>query len=1277
MVNPRRSLPADDVAATDELDRRPSRAPDHEAESRALRGLAETLASRPDGVFQHLVEAAMALTRADSVGISLLEPGGEHGTVRWVAATGAWAPYLNGRMPREASPCGEVIARDAVLLMREPERALPALGQARPGVHEGLLAPFHVAGEAAGTVWAIKHTPDGRFEREDARVLRNLAAFAAAAHRTVRALGVARTSERDLAGRVGRQTAALRESEDRLARALEAGGIGAWELDLLTLEAWRSPRHDRIFGYETPLPEWTYDAFLRHVAPEDRGWVDARFQEALAGGGRWHFECRIRRADGEVRWIEARGGVDPDAEGRRRRMKGTVRDITDGKRIEAALKESEERQAFLLTLSDALRPLADPEEIKLTAARMLGRRLGACRVGYAENVDDEHCDISRNYVDGAREIVGRARYADYGPGIAADMQAGRNRVWPDIRNDPRFSEAQKRALAEADVGALLNVPLVKDGRLVAFLGVNYPAAHDFRPGEVAFIADVAERTWAAVERARAEAAIRESEARYRTLFESIAEGFCIVETVKDANGRVTDLIYREANEAYAKQAGFRPHPGLRMREIAPGIEEDWIAYYDRVSSTGVAETKESFNADLKRWYRTQCSRIGPAGSPLLGFVFEDVTRRKLAERVLRESEARQAFLLKLSDVLRPLAEPVEIIGAATRLLGEGLGASRAYYAEWPPGTDYVEIRRDHAAPGLPSLVGRYPIEAFRSTDDRIREGRTWVVEDAADGTIAAAERDYCLAHGVAAWVDVPLVKGGELQAALFLVQDAPRRWNATEIALAEETAERTWAAVERARTEAALRASEERFARFANASAAGLWMRDAATLAMEYASPAVGAIYGVASGALLGDVARWAGLIVPEDREAALAHLDGARRGEAAVHEFRIQRPSDRSFRWIRHTDFPLRDGGHVQRIGGIAEDVTEAKLNIEHQAVLLAELQHRVRNIMAVIRSITARTGERAASVPEYAALMAGRLLTLARVQALLTRGANVGVGIRTVVEDELGAQAQHDGHYDLDGPDVVLSPKAAEVLTLAVHELATNAVKYGAFSVPDGRVTVRWATFEKRGVPWLGLDWIEGGAPPRAPADPAAPRRRGFGSELIEGRIPYELGGRGKVTIEPGGARCRLEFPLRDGASILETDAPRRAAVFGGGIDMAGDADLSGHRVLVVEDDYYLATDMARALGGAGAEVLGPCPSEDAALDEMEETAPTAAVVDINLGKGPSFKLARELSARGIPFLFITGYDEAVIPPEFAGVARLQKPVDLGGVVRALTILPGSSGA
>lgn len=636
------------------------------------------------------------------------------------------------------------------------------------------------------------------------------------------------------------------------------------------------------------------------------------------------------------------------------------------------------------------------------------------------------------------------------------------------------------------------------------------------------------------------------------------------------------------------------------------------------------------------------------------------------------AESGQAFLLRLTDAIRNFADPVEMRNLGIGMLAEHLDVTWASYCEMDGdrGGFIHTAGYRNAHKDLPERVhlcefGSEMLAAYVA-------GRTVAVRDAQDGLRFGMRLPLYLGAGMRAWIGVPLVKEGRLIAVLSVYQATRRDWSHADLDLIEEVLKRLWFAAEQNRFETALRESDERFQQFAQAASGALWIRDAASLVMEYASPALAKIYGVEVNAALDELKRWVALIVPEDRAVALSNIERARRGEAVVHEFRIQRKSDQSFRWIRNTDFPLLTGhDRIQRIGGIAEDITEAKLAVEHQSMLLTELQHRVRNIMAIIRSITARTGERAESVELYAELMAGRLLALARVQALLTRAANVSIDLETIVRDEVAVQAQHEGQYFLDGPAVALSPKAAEVVTLAVHELSTNALKYGALSVPDGKVVVRWSIVEKGRRSWLSFDWMEEGAPARPPISADKPRRRGFGSELIEGRVPYELGGNGRILIAPGGAQCHLEFPLEERNSILETGAPRPTTVFGGALDMTGEPDLNGHRILVVEDDYYLATDAAHALRGAGAEITGVCATEEAAGAELKEKQPDAAVVDINLGAGPSFKIAKALQDRSIPFIFVTGYDQEVIPQQFAHVERLEKPVQLSEIVGAISKL------
>lgn len=767
------------------------------------------------------------------------------------------------------------------------------------------------------------------------------------------------------------------------------------------------------------------------------------------------------------------------------------------------------------------------------------------------------------------------------------------------------------------------------------------------------------------ERARLEAALRESEERYRTLFEVMDTGFAINELVRDEEGKAVDLRYLEFNPALEKLVGWsaKDTVGRLMSEKFTAAETaKWVSDFDGIIKSGMSAQSEHYHQSLDMWFRANAS---PMGGDRVALIYQNTTAEKRAEIAQREERERQDFLLRFSDTLRTEETVDAVAMRAIQLLFDQLRLDRCYIAYYRPEADEAifpyQIGND-TVPPLPEMVrlSDFP-EAYEQVLDQ-----TFVINDDYERRgLSEDERANSRGLGMRAML-ASTVRRGEKNplSSMMAVSSSPRQWSAGEIALVEEIAERTWSAIERVRAEVALRESEERFQQFAHASAAGLWIRKAETLAMEYVSPAAGAIYGVEPDALLGDVKHWAAIVVPEDREVALNHLDKPRHGDVAVHEFRIQRPSDGAFRWIRDTNFPLRNNGHVPRIGGIAEDITERRQLIEHQGVLLAELQHRVRNIMGMIRSMANRTAPGASAVDDYRSLIEGRLLALARVQALLTREANAGGSLRGVIETEVMAQAHHGGQFHLTGPDIPLAPKAVEVLTLAFHELATNALKYGALSVPDGRLSVTWTLFEKRGRPWLSVDWIEEGAPPRKPST-----RRGFGSELIEARIPYELGGRGAITIAPEGAHCHLEFPLKGGESILETDAPQPATIFGGTLDMTGAPDLSGRLVLVVEDDYYMANDTAAALRGAGAEVLGPCPNEDAMRDLLEDAVPTHAVLDLNLGGGgPNFDIARLLKEQGVPFVFLTGYDPNVIPPDMANVVRLQKPLPFREIVEAV---------
>jgi len=740
------------------------------------------------------------------------------------------------------------------------------------------------------------------------------------------------------------------------------------------------------------------------------------------------------------------------------------------------------------------------------------------------------------------------------------------------------------------------------------------------------------------------------------------------------------LLY---NDAYAQLIGGK-HPDALGRDVRATFAEVEARFAPALDQAFRGETmaiKDAFYPFRRAteiedaWFDISYSPVrDDAGSVIAAFVvLAETTERVLAEQrrgeaeaVLRASAMRQAFLLTLSDALRTLASAAEIQGEASRLLGERLDADWVVYGEIDQARDTVDIERGYSRKGEPPITGKQPLSAFGWTLPLYRAGLTIVENDTqTSDRVPDAERAALSAIRMTALISVPLLKAGEWVGALAVSTGEPRIWTELEVRLVEDTAERIWAAIERARAESRLRQSEAQLRQFAEASSDALWIRDAATLRMEYVSPAFDSIYGFPGEALLNDdPQRWASLIVPDDRAGALACIEAVKGGRAVVHEFRILRASDGAFRWIRNTDFPLLDEqGRIERIGGIAHDITEAKQSVEHQAILLAELQHRVRNLLAMIRSVAARTGDTAGSVDEYRDLIEGRLRALARTQALLTRTANAGVDLDTLVREEVTVQAEHGGQYVISGPVLLLAPKAAEVLTLAVHELATNALKYGALVEPNGHVTVAWRVVYEDGEPWLRFDWRENTGSGVLP-----PKREGFGTQLITRRVPYELKGRGSLDFNAEGVQCRLEFPLVRGDSILETDAVTlQTTISGGELDMSGEVNLAGARVLVVEDDYYLALDTQRALQQAGGVVLGPCPDEKTVLQVIAHDSPGCAVVDINLGEGPSFTVASALQTKGIPFVFVTGYDDVVIPEAFSAVPRLRKPVELRQIVRA----------
>ena len=202
------------IISTTQLSGRRTRAPNHVAENDALIALAEKLATSPDGILQKLAETAMKLCHAQTCGISLLESDGER--FYWPALAGVWASHVGGGMPRDFSPCGTVLDRNAAQLMFHPERHFAYFAAVTPWIEEVLLIPFYVGGKAVGTIWVIVHDQSHRFDTEDLRVMNNLGTFAAAAYQTLQHLKSAKVANEHLESEVQRRTGALRQLSAKL-----------------------------------------------------------------------------------------------------------------------------------------------------------------------------------------------------------------------------------------------------------------------------------------------------------------------------------------------------------------------------------------------------------------------------------------------------------------------------------------------------------------------------------------------------------------------------------------------------------------------------------------------------------------------------------------------------------------------------------------------------------------------------------------------------------------------------------------------------------------------------------------------------------------------------------------------------------------------------------------------------------------------------------------------------------------------------------------------------
>ena len=632
--------PQQPVLCTEELQRRPARAPDYAMENRALLALAQALVDSPRTILQTLSETLLALLKADSAGLSFLAD--DETQFYWPAIAGMWHAHVGGSVPRDASPCGDVLDCNTALLFRRFERRYPFLSTATPPAEECLLVPFYVKGKAVGTVWVIAHDAGRKFDAEDLRQLESLGKFASAAYQATESLNAEKEFNRSII-----------DSSSDCIKVLDLEG------NLLSMYNGHA-----VLGIEDPAP-FLHTSWILFWEGGDRQAAHAAVA-AAAAGRQGRFVGFFRILSGEPKWWDVAISPMLDTNGKPVRLLAVSRDVT-------ASKRSETKLAFLAAVTQDLAKLARLDDTMAAIGAKIGAHLGLSLCAFADvDATADAVVIAHDWHrHDVASLVGVHRLPEFvGKEFVRAARAGDTIVVDDMAADPRAAPAM---FAPRRIASFVCVPLVQDGQWRFALCLYRSAPLAWREDEIDLARELAARIWARSERLRAEHALRASEERYRNLFNSMDEGFCVIELIADQDGNAVDYRYLEMNRAFEKQTGLSHGVGKRMRELVPDRQADGIAQYMGVFSTGepIRFVNESNYAN--RWFDIYAFRIGQPGSHKVAVIFNNITERiqaqqalSVAARELADLDRRKdEFLAMLSHELR---NPLAPICSAIRIL---------------------------------------------------------------------------------------------------------------------------------------------------------------------------------------------------------------------------------------------------------------------------------------------------------------------------------------------------------------------------------------------------------------------------------------------------------------------------------------------------------------------------------------------------------------------------------------------------------------------------------
>ncbi len=894
----------------------------------------------------------------------------------------------------------------------------------------------------------------------------------------------------------GRAEAALRESEERHRSLFETISQGFSLAEVVRDAAgaavdWRLLEMNPVFEDYAGM---TVAFCVGRTATDVFGAADPHWLAV------YDRVVRSRKAERKEAWfgpINRWVGVDVYP-GTGDRFTVLYEDISERKRTEAALQKSEERQMFLLKLSDALRPLSDPEAVLAQALRVLGKHLEVSRVIFAERDGDEFI-VSREFVNGVPSMIGRFPKEAFGQYTSEVYNQSGRAVIYDAPADPTLSDQEKARFSAAHIASYATTVLHKEDGVSIALAAHHNVPRDWTNTDFELIEETAERTWAAVERARAEVALRESEERFRALSDALPA----LAWRNDAAGDNL-FVNRHFLEFTGKTADEISNAGWRSI-IHPEDADEYIGSY--LAAVQARRGHRGRGRYLRhdgawRWHEYQTQALWSADGEYAGDigVSLDVSEQTEAEGALRRSEER----------LRQFGEASQDI----------LWIRDATTLQWTYLTAAFE-----------AIYGLSREEALAG--DNYRTWQDLIVPEDRDRAVTAIAR----------------VGAGEHVTFEYRVRrpsDGTIRWlRNTDFPITDDEGNvRLIGGVGHDVTrmkeiESEVAASEERLRLLMEGIPQLVW-RSCDKGRWTWSSPQWQDFTGQSQDQSHG--MGWLDAIHPDDRAAAMRAWEEARPHGRLDVEYRVHRAADNAWIWHHTRSVPVygRAGLIVEWLG-TSTDIHELRELQGRQKVLVAELQHRTRNLMGVVRSVADKTAKASSDLPDFRHRFRDRLDALSRVQGLLSRmNDHDRVTFDELVDTELAAMDGSADRVTVDGPHGVrLRSSTVQTLAMALHELATNAMKYGALGQSSGRLAITWRLERREDSrkPWLHIDWRESNV--AMPSLNDAPTGTGQGRELIERALPYQLRAKTSYKLGPDGVHCTISIPVSASAVEVEEHA------------------------------------------------------------------------------------------------------------------------------------------